>query len=169
MLMKTFRLLFLLSIYSIIFLTACNNKQCDSHYIGEDCDEEIPPSIITITDLLVTKYPTQDINGNSWDLLSDPDVYINISDFSGNFSVNTDGYFEDVDSQTISFADVNMTILAPLASYKLNIYDYDSLDNDDLIGQISRFELYIPGEDFPNRIILENASIRVILSLSYSW
>ena len=192
--MNKFLSFFTILFYSLAFLTSCNSDDavdlcenivcvnggtcvngicdCPEGFSGPDCSNQLAPSIITITKVRVTKYPATTSNGAGWDLTSGPDIYPAIFDADNNLVWKSNTYKENASSQVYDFVIPNgLEIDKPEENLVvIGLYDFDSIDQDDLMGWISTY-LYLESNGFPEVISLNSpaSSVGFELDLEYEW
>lgn len=103
------------------------------------CVKEKTPTSMKITKIRVIDFPMTDSTGATWDVGSGAELYVQIKDESGNTVFDSPGYLPDApDNTTINYTpDSSVDIDCPTCQYTLYLYDYDDLDADDLVGNLS--------------------------------
>ena len=153
----------------------CVNGQCNcpEGYTGPDCSEQITPSQIRITKIVVDKFPPLD-SGSDWDGSScggaNPDVYVRIDDGTGVF------FSSDVCSDLILGQTCTYTNGLPVSTtnvsnrWVVGLYDYDtgSCAPSDFMGSI-RGTVYGSTNGFPSTVRFYNqpANIDVTMHIEY--
>lgn len=155
------------------------NCNCPNGYTGVDCGTQITPTKIKITKFKVTMFNNLD-NGSSWDLNSEPDIFLQLVNGSGGSNIwISEIYYPNVLSNgTNSFV---FTPSSPIeitntsSFYTIYLGDNDVNDSpsnpNDLMASIL-FNIYTPTNNFPSTLYLSDNQtypFRVELSLSYEW
>lgn len=157
------KLLFLISISIILF--SCNKEiECDLGYTGDDCEIQITPSLLKITKIKILSFPT-----GSYDIGSNPDLYIKIFYGESEIFVQSD-YFLNANSgstYTINFSSP-INIIEPDGLYSIVLYDYDDIDSDDCIGGLE-FYPYTGHGGFPDSKTISYAGYTFEVYYSYKW
>lgn len=144
---------------------------CPDGYIGSNCNEELTPSKIEISNIILTDFPGSN-GGGPWDGTNGkPDLYAEILNFNNTSQV----FYED--PNTIEDADTNteyiMTPESPIdvsdvsIQYSLRIYDRDDSSDDDFVGG-QKFRSYESGVGFPSEIVIDG-TIKVRMEMKYSF
>jgi hypothetical protein len=156
----------------VITISSCSkdddsNLPCPSHYTGTNCDEQITPSKITITEVKVIEYLCND-NGNDWDFDgSGADIKISIE--KGAQTLYSSTYISDCSCVATSYTYPCSVDAIANDVLTFRLYDDDSPLADDYIGGISS-KLYNSTGGFPATKILDaGAGVRLEVKLSYTW
>lgn len=150
-----------------LFIHSCT-ETCDNGYTGVDCSEQITPSIIQISKIVITDFP-QYSTGENWDLLDGPDVYIVIE--KDDILIHKQPtFFEDASADNHVYSPANSIELTDAESiYTISLYDYDDGLGDDFMG-VAAFYAYSEFNDFPKTLLIgEGEEITFELTLSYVW
>ena len=150
--------------------TENDNSHCPEGYTGDNCDVQLTPDSVFITQIKVTRFPDLNIQGQSWDATSDADIFVQIwqnnehiwssTMVHQNVIANTNYIF--IPSDTIALTD-------PLAQYAIQLYDQDNASDDDYMGGIN-FISYYDDNGFPELLILDDGGeVAFELDLEYSW
>lgn len=141
--------LFFLSLIALTSFSCSKDKDCDPGFTGPDCDQEIIPKSMELLSITVLLFPIQDRNGLPWDVLDDPDLYINIS-YQGNLLYTS--YSNPISKAqgpiTWSFFSNPLIIDRPNEFYTISLYDRDDIGNNELIETVN-FRPYRAGLNFP--------------------
>ena len=105
----------------------CN---CPTGYSGSDCGVEVTPASVTITKMVLEKFPATDVNGAGWDPSSAADIFMTIT--AGTTSTTTNfktNYFADANANlSYTFDNVNYTISSINSNWSFGLWDYDTID-----------------------------------------
>lgn len=150
----------------------CN---CPEGYLGTNCETQITPSKVLITNIRVKSFPNQDM-GSNWDFNGLPDIYTDIENQSGTL-YSSETYFIDAISNGVNYFDFTISPAFGIANVTLphyiTLWDYDLEDipsSDDDYMAITAFYPYEASRGFPTTLILSsNPQFQVELSLSYEW
>ena len=111
----------------------CN---CPTGYSGSDCGIEVTPASVTITKMVLEKFPATDPNGAGWDPSSGADIFMTIN--PGTTSTTTTfktGYYTDANANlSYTFDNVNYTISSINSNWTIGLWDYDTIDPDDFMA-----------------------------------
>jgi len=146
----------------------CINGACDCEtgYTGPSCANQITPTKIKITDVVVTRFPASD-GGASWDIFDGPDIYFEI--FDGSVLLYSHPTFiEDADptvDYSFNFSTIDITDVT--GEHTIQLMDYDDFSNDDFMGGI-KFTPYNSTNGFPAKINLDaGAEVAFTLTVTY--
>jgi hypothetical protein len=115
----------------------CVNGECSCPvgYSGPDCGTVLTPVTMKITKIVVTKFPASMADGSGWDNFDGPDVYpkVELNDVE---IFKSPMYFDDVAPGTVLTYTQGfpVTLDHPTQEYTIVLWDYDSLNDDDMIG-----------------------------------
>ena len=132
----------------------CNDGTCAciGLWKGKNCTEQITPILITLRSIANTKMPSTDINGAGWDLTSGPDVYFVIKQ-NGVVLISTqDNWAQDANQGTTW--PIHLSISNVYDDITIELWDYDSFDNDDFMGSVSG-KIYNDTNGFPETIVTD--------------
>lgn len=151
----------------------CVNGECDcpDGYSGPACGDQVTPTKIKITKVVVTRFPATDTGGAGWDLTSGPDIYILIIKGSTLIWENQSFFIEDANpSLEYSFTpSTNVYLYNPFDIFSVYLYDYDDFDADDVMGGFY-FTPYSSTNNFPNMITVDGGgSVAFDLYFAYFW
>lgn len=143
---------------------------CPDGYTGSACEDQVTPTKIRITKIVVTKFPATSGSGAGWDLTSGPDIFPEIkkgstiiwssSTFSQNANPSLD--YEFIPAPQI---DINY----PNDQYTISLFDYDDLDPNDFMGGIY-FTPYSSSNDFPSTLIIDGGGdVAFTIYVTYIW
>jgi hypothetical protein len=121
-----------------------------------------------ITAITLNQIPFTDNNGSSWDPFNGtPDVFINVLDSNSAVLHNgSSDYRSDVASSALPLTyNLNNALTLPTiaGNYQVQIYDYDPLDANDLIGSIS-FNPSTRQEGFPSSFTETSGSFSITIN-----
>lgn len=121
-----------------------------------------------ITSITLNQIPFTDNNGSSWDPFNGtPDVFINVLDSNSAVLHNgSSDYRSDVASSALPLTyNLNNALNLPTiaGNYQVQIYDYDPLDANDLIGSIS-FNPSTRQEGYPSSFTETSGSFSVTIN-----
>lgn len=125
---------------------------CPDNYEDDDCAIQKTPSLVKITKIRVLAFPPMDA-GADWDLLDDPDIFIEIS-YNGQV-IYTSGVYGNADAQ-LEYEWTPITTLnlfAPEEEYNISLLDDDEMGLSEWMGGYW-FIPYNDTNDFPSKIIL---------------
>lgn len=150
----------------------CN---CPSGFTGSNCNTQITPTQVKITNIRVTKFPDTN-NGNWWDTLpnSGADIYLTIENSNLTTIWTSPTYFQDatgIGTYYFDFVPTTPIIFTNLTSgYILNIYDQDTVGTDQFIS-FCAFNPYISSGGFPTTKTFTNSTstFSFQLTLAYVW
>lgn len=167
--MRTIKLLFLLSIVSI--LGCSKDKTCPQGFEGDNCDEEKTPLLVIIKSITVTKFPQTAANGAGWDFDSGADLTFSIINKTVGGEYVHDKFIQNA-TVPAKFTDVNYNAGA-LARYIFRFYDYDLgrtniIDADDLLGG-AEGDIWTKGTKFPKTIPGKSGDLEFVLELEYTF
>lgn len=129
---------------------------CPDGYAGLDCGIQETPKSMTITKIVVTKFPNENDN-EKWDAAltntSDADIYITIEDSSGNIIYEHPSYYENASglgNVTYEFIPSSpIKIIQTNKFFIVRLFDWDTFTNDDFIS-LAGFTPYFSGQSgFP--------------------
>jgi len=179
-------LLYLTTLLAIIF-TACNDNstdaesltclnggtnvggecECTQGYTGNTCNQQKTPDVITVSEIIVTKFPSTRDDGGGWDPSSGPDIFPVISRNSQTVW-QTSKYYDNASSQNTYSFSPNIQFTEPNQQYQVDLYDYDNTGSDLMGGVIS--VPYSSDNGFPSTIVYDaGGSVAFELEVSYSW
>lgn len=166
---KTFTLLFIAA--SLLTITSCKKTEvCETGYTGSNCNTQITPSRILITNIQINSFPPTASNGSGWDLTDGADIFpefLNssqqvIKSFSSNRISNASPYASYYFTPTPSIEITNVT-----GQYILALYDWDGVSANDFMRGIS-FYPYSSTNGFP-KTVTYNVGTGFSFTLSYSY
>lgn len=142
---------------------------CPDGYEGPACEKQVAPSEIYIetASLRVSNYPVVDSNGGGWDLLSGADMYFIIEN-DGNIIYSHSPYSEDVNGSEVIFNHPRISIANPSGWTSIKIMDFDSLDPDDLMGNLDVI-LYYDDNGFPTMFSSNDIGITIEFQMGYNF
>lgn len=120
--------------------------QCVGLWTGENCETQLPPTLIQVAAISLTSFPATD-NGAGWDLTSGPDVYV-IVKADGQVILNTSNDWR----QNATFIETWQTpflVDFAYANITIELWDFDDLDSDDFMGSVAG-KIYNDTNNFPD-------------------
>jgi hypothetical protein len=149
----------------------CN---CPQGYTGTNCETQVTPTLVKITNIRVTKFPDTD-NGNYWDSFpnSDADIYVKILNSSSETIYNS-STIQNATSNGVNYYDFVPTspivISNPLSIFVMRIYDFDTVGSEEFMD-FCVFYPYSSSGGFPTTKTFTNPSstFSFQLTLSYVW
>lgn len=152
---------------SILLLMSSCNKDCSEGYKGNNCDEQITPSSITINRVIVQSFPSDISDG----LSSYPDIALKIYNNSNSYGPSST-YYEDAYYWNSYNFYPNFTLYNAFENTHIQLYDYDfllgSIVDQDYMGGVQG-NLYNNQNDFPTMVNLDYGSYEFDVYLSYTW
>lgn len=119
-----------------------------------------------ITSVKITAMPFVNTSGSSWDISDGADVFFNMEDVNSNIIFNGSGSsISDVVSGDLPLSWVFSSayqITNTSVSHYVTVYDYDSLDPNDLIGYVG-FKMDDHKSGYPTTISKTNGSLSVTI------
>ena len=140
---------------------------CNDGYKGKNCKKEIVPSEVVINTIKLNDFPIKDgeYNWDNWSTYAD--LYFVLK--KNNETIyKMEDYIEEAGARYYTLYDGSIVIEDPLRQCVIELYDYDSTSDDDLIGKCS-FIPYEKGIAFPETLHLEEGNISFKLSIEYYW
>jgi len=185
--MKPLQYLFIIAPLALLSLSSCNERSCENTmcenggicldgtcdcpegFAGVHCHDRIPPDVIRITSMSVTRFPRS--NGNvMWDPEDGPDIFFRLLDKEIDIG-QPDYLVEDaMTSKPYNFIFHFIDINHPADTYKIQLLDYDGIDTkEDFMGEIT----FVPldkSKDFPSTIILDDGGpIAFLMTVQYLY
>ncbi|WP_298898193.1 hypothetical protein [uncultured Psychroserpens sp.] len=152
---------------------------CPQGYSGSNCSTQVTPSRVIINKAIVKVFPNTN-NGDFWDLAIPeaedalPDIYITFQNSDLDVIYDSPTFYENAISGEGTFFEFTITPNIQLTTfsdpYLINIWDYDTLDEDDFMTSFGFFA-YTSNNSFPNTItvVSQPNELLVDLELSYEW
>ena len=164
---NTIKVFAMISIFSVIAFTGCKKDETQP-------DEPAPSPVVytnfKITNVKITAMPFVDGSSASWDISNGPDVFFNMEDASSNVLFDGSGStYNDISAGSLPLAWNFVTAYAITNTgvfHNVTVYDYDSLDPDDLIGYVE-FKMDDHKSGYPTSISKSNGSLSV--TITGSW
>lgn len=129
----------------------------------------ITPGNVYLRQITINQIPFNDSQGAGWDLTTGPDVYIDV--VSGGTIVVSSSVVYDV---TQSQLPIQYTLSNPYQisnwsqQYRIDIWDYDDLSNDDYIGSVNfTINGINQANNYPTTSTIQNGQVRVTLTLDW--
>ena len=120
-----------------------------------------------ITSVKITAMSFVDGSSTSWDPLDGPDVFFNMEDVNSNVLFNGSGSpFNNISTTSIpltwNFSSAYQITNTSVTHY-VTVYDYDSLDPNDLIGYVG-FKMDNHKSGYPTTISQTNGSLSITIT-----
>lgn len=167
------RIAILLLTHLFLFVPSCSEDLYDDYddcyegYTGYDCGEQITPSKITITKIIVQSFPSNISDG----LSSNPDIALKVYNDNNSYGPSSLYYEEAYSWGSYTFYP-NFSFYDAYDNIHVVLYDYDFLFGDivdqDYIGGVQGI-LYNNQNDFPSMVNLDYGSYEFDVYLSYQW
>ncbi|WP_299273479.1 calcium-binding EGF-like domain-containing protein [uncultured Psychroserpens sp.] len=153
--------------------------ECLQGYTGSNCSTQVTPSKVIINKAIVKVFPNTN-NGDFWDLAIPeaedalPDIYITFQNSNLDVIYDSPTFYENAISGEGTFFEFTITPNIQLTTfsdpYLINIWDYDTVDEDDFMTSFGFFA-YTSNNSFPPTITVVSQSneLLVDLELSYEW
>lgn len=120
-----------------------------------------------ILSVKVTAMPFIDGNTTSWDPFDGPDVYFNMEDQNSNILFNgSSSRFNDINTNSLPLLwnFVNAHQITNLnVTHFVTLYDYDTLDPNDLIGYVG-FTMIDHKSGYPKEVTKTSGSITITIN-----
>jgi hypothetical protein len=142
---------------------------CPPNYTGDNCEEQITPSFLTVNGIQVSMFPIVDDNGLPWDNSSDPDIFPEIS-FDGNVLYLAPNASVNADPNGVStwIPGASFTINDIQEVHVFKLFDGDPNDEVEEMGEVF-FTPYSSENDFPEVLEFTGDSITFSLQVAYTW
>jgi hypothetical protein len=102
---------------------------CATGYEGTTCEKQLVPTALIITNVTILKFPQVRINGQTWDIGSDADLFLSIETGGGSALWTPTSHYTDV-KQTDLPLKIKLTNPLTIKNYGdpifFRIYDYDT-------------------------------------------
>ena len=149
----------------------CANGQCNcpTGYSGSDCSKQVTPTKIRITKIDLLKFPATTPTGAGWDPADAPDIFPKF--LKGTTILwNSPNYFANAQQGNVyTFTpSTPIEITAPKDEYIIQLWDYDTLDPDDLMEGI-RFVPYSDTNGFPATYTLDCSTCTTSYKLYFQY
>lgn len=147
----------------------CDNGKCicDEGYEGRNCKKEIVPSRVVINTINLTNFPLKK-GEYDWDTWSSyADIYFKLKKNNETVYV-LEEFIEEAGARYYTLYNGSIVLEDPLSQYTIELYDYDSTSEDELLGKCS-FIPYKKGNSFPEELNLTNQSVSFHILLTYYW
>lgn len=158
----------------IIFNFSCSkieygDEHCPDGYSGKNCDVQIAPNSVFITQINVTRFPATNLFGHNWDTINNADIFIQVWQNDEEIWSSTKVYENAVNNTTYIFIPTDTIALTDrMAQFAIQLYDKDNT-TEDYMGGIN-FISYSDNNGFPELLILyDGGELGFELSLEYSW
>lgn len=162
---NTIKLFAMIGIFTFIAFTGCKKD--------ETKPDEPAPVVYTnfkITNVEITAMSFVNASSASWDISNGPDVFFNMEDISSNVLWDGSGLaYNDISAGSLplgwnfgtAYAITNTGVI-----HFVTVYDYDSLDPNDLIGYVG-FKMDDHKSGYPTTISKSYGSLSV--TITGSW
>lgn len=164
-------------VIALLTVASCKKDSsvtCPAHYSGTNCSDQTTPSEIQTTQIIIQNFPSTKPNGSDWNTTESTghaDVYLVISDASGNILLNTrSNYIQNASNQNAYTITTTPIIFSePSSAYTFTLYNRNNISADDVMGVISQ-SIYSGTGGFPAIINLNNTSgTSIQVSAQYYW
>ncbi len=175
--MKKLHISSLLILIVLFFSISCSktedgDEHCPEGYTGKNCDIQITPDTVFITEIKVLRFPASNILEENWDTNSNADIYVqvwqnneqiwNSTMIFANAISDTGTQYRFIPADTIALTD-------QMAQYAIQLFDQDNASEDDYMGGIN-FISYSNNNGFPESMILDDGDkVAFELLLEYVW
>jgi hypothetical protein len=148
---------------------------CSQGFTGSNCDTQLTPSIIKITKIKVTAFPSTRTNGNLWDEAAfgnfvRPDIFPYLT-IGSTVLLQGAAVQDAVNPNVYTWTPTNPVVITQSqfnSQFSLDLYDEDSLTNEFMGGWY--FYVYNSTGGFPTTKTVGAAGpITFELTLSYVW
>ena len=148
---------------------------CPEGFSGTDCSAKLTPNSVTITKVVIKKFPDTD-NGNWWDTFptnSDADIYFTIENSSDETIYSEPNYYEDTSGLNVDYPftlDSPLSISNVTGVYYLNLFDFDT-NTDDFITLLAFLPYDEDRDGFPNTFTVTNSTdtFECEMTVEYTW
>jgi len=158
----------------LLVTTACTEdsvndiaEECSQGYTGYDCNEQITPSLITITKVVVQSFSSTFSDG----LSSYPDIALKVYNNSNTYGPSATYYYDAYSWSSYNFYP-NFKIYNAFENTHVVLYDYDFLFgeivDEDYMGGVQG-TLYNSYNGFPSMVNFDYGSYEFDVHLSYQW
>jgi len=153
---------------ALLAFSCKKEKNCPEGDQGENCDQEIEPGIVGVSEINLVSWPLKKPNGQNWDAGSgaeaNPDIYMVIGQATTQdaFSPTKPNYSGGSIVWTTDFR-----MRPDDGVYLLFVYDDDGLESE-LIGVVN-MPLWIDGEGFPSSQFYEYDGTAANFSVYYKF
>ena len=125
-----------------------------------------------ITAIHVLDFPAYTSNGFAWDTNGTaPDIYVSLWDSGNNYELYSTGWLSNTlppdEGYHWPFNNLNWSV-NPNATYRFKLYDDDTLDFDDYMGQFHAI-IYTNDNGFPNQSTFTNDNVSFRVYFDYEW
>ena len=151
----------LLILCAVLLLTSCKKKNTEP--------EKPEPNYTNfkILTIKITAMPFLDASSTSWDPFDGPDVMFRMEDVNNNVLYDgTSSRFNDITTSSIplGWTFVNAYGISNLGvTHYVTIYDYDTLDPNDLIGYVG-FRMEDHKSGYPTTISKSNGPLSITIT-----
>lgn len=158
------------------------NCVCNAGYTGENCNIQITPSSIRISNIKIIKFPA--FNGTAtWDATDGPDLKVALKKNNTTIYTQSNPINNAVSGQSYSVSLAPSLVLTSVTtSYTLVLYDNDIIYNQDADGNPTTvfsdtdtfmtgltFDIYNEISGFPSTLVVSGSNASYELSLNYTW
>ncbi|MGB1056036.1 MAG: hypothetical protein ACPGYM_03830 [Flavobacteriales bacterium] len=145
---------------------------CPEGYTGVVCSEQITPSSMEITAIHVLDFPAYTSNGFAWDTNGTaPDIYVSLWDSGNNYELYSAEWIPNTlppdEGYHWPFNNLNWDV-DPNETYRFKLYDDDTLDFDDYMGQFHAI-IYASDNGFPSQSTFTNDDVSFRVYFDYDW
>lgn len=150
---------------------SCNDNRCtcDEGFSGKDCEVEESPAAITVQAITVLEMVAYDRDGNIWDTVGNPDLYVELLK-NNTLVARSDVLMEaPLMMAALQGGDFPFRVVDDYAnSWDIRIYDEDNGD-DTFVGNYVLGSIYPPGEGLPMLWDIQGPGTRLILRLELDY
>lgn len=151
----------------------CNDGECDcpEGYTSFNCSDQVEPSRILVTEVKVTDWPEQRINGDPWDSDSDPDILWELRNEQNQLVLSSDTVFQDAANGEELTLDLQppLTLTDPKEGFFFKLMDED-VGNFKETMDLAGFRFYQDFNNFPDILRVQTEiGLEVEFSLTYEW
>ena len=142
---------------------------CTQGYMGPTCEQEISPSSMRITKIVVTSF-----TNSGWDTFpsSSPDIFVTVgsgTSCSGSLYSSEYYYTNAYPGPSYDFIPSSPIVISnPTTPVSICLYDYDGISLNDLMDGFY-FNPYISGEGFPSVKTKSNGILTFNVHYMYYW
>lgn len=150
----------------------CNGSTCDcaTGYTSGNCSEQITPTSIRITNIKVTRFPSRNLQGQTWDSNNGADIYVALG-YKDDLIYEHSAFISNASpNQNYDFVpEVDLIITNPTDRYSLALFDDDGMDDNQFMGGVE-FNPYTSSNKFPKTFAIDaGGTIGFEISVEYSF
>jgi hypothetical protein len=194
------KIIFLVTTITSLFLTSCSSDSenkctpipclnggvsnancgcdCPQGFTGTNCTQQIPPSKISITKIVVKTFPNFKPDGSNWDSFTTaslPEIFPVISTITGEAVYFSPIYYDNAVSTSLTTYEF---IISPSVSitnlnqgFVLGLWDYDGSNSNPELMSTANFNIYSNSGGFPNIITVNQplTGFSADVYVNYEW